>query len=54
MTERLTAEQCHTKADECREIARVANSEEHRTMLEHMAQTWDRIAADVANNKRDN
>jgi hypothetical protein len=40
------------KADECREIARVADRQEHRTMLEHIAGTWDRIAADVTNNKQ--
>jgi len=51
---RLTAEQCRAKAEECREIARVATRQEHRTMLEHMAGTWERIAADVSNNQQNN
>jgi hypothetical protein len=51
---RLSSEQCRLKADECREQARVASKPEHRIMLQHMAETWDRIAADVSDNKQNN
>ena len=44
---RLTSDQCRKQADLCREMARVAISPAHRTMLEHMAETWIRIARDV-------
>ena len=44
---RLTSDQCRKQADVCREMARVAMSPAHRTMLEHMAETWMRIAQDV-------
>jgi hypothetical protein len=30
-----------------------ADSEAHRTMLEHMAATWDRIAAEMSEKKQD-
>jgi hypothetical protein len=39
---RLTSDQCRKQADLCREMARVAISPAHRTMLEHMAETWMR------------
>jgi hypothetical protein len=41
---RLTAEEALTKASECRDMAKIARNPEHRIMLEHRAQTWDRIA----------
>jgi hypothetical protein len=51
---RLTADQCRAKADECRELARVASNAEHRIMLQHMADTWDRIAGDVSDHQQNN
>lgn len=51
-TERLSAAECKAKAHDYREMARVAQKPEHRIMLEHMAETWDRIAADVADKPR--
>jgi hypothetical protein len=44
----LSAEQCTAKAVECRELAKTANRQEHRIMLEHMADTWERVAADIS------
>jgi hypothetical protein len=44
---RLTSDQCRAQAEICREMARAARSPAHRTMLEHMAETWLRIAGDV-------
>lgn len=48
---RLTSDQCRKQADMCREMARVAISPAHRTMLEHMAETWIRIAQDVQSDR---
>jgi hypothetical protein len=53
-TRRLTSEEAKFKAFECREIAKRAIEPAHRTMLEQMADTWDRIAADVSDNKQNN
>ena len=44
---RLTIEECHAKIAECREMAQRARRPEHRVMLEHMAETWERICADL-------
>jgi hypothetical protein len=52
LPKRLSSAECKAKADECREMARLATRQEHKTMLEHMAETWDRIAADVSDNKQ--
>ena len=52
-TRRLTPEEATFKAFECREMAKRADSEAHRTMLEHMAATWDRIAAEMSEKKQD-
>jgi hypothetical protein len=52
--QRLSVTNCNDKAQECRDMARVATKPEHRIMLQHMAETWDRIAADVSDNKQDN
>ena len=41
----LSAVEARAKAQECRYIANRAQVSEHRVMLEHMADTWDRIAA---------
>ena len=42
-TRRLTAEEVKFKALECREIAEHSTLDSHRIMLEHMAETWERI-----------
>jgi hypothetical protein len=44
---RITLEECHAKAAECREMAKRAHDPSHRIMLEHMADTWERICADL-------
>jgi hypothetical protein len=41
---RLNADEAHAKVRECRDMARRALNPEHRVMLEHMAETWERIA----------
>jgi hypothetical protein len=53
-TKRLSAADCKAKADDCREMARLALKPEHRIMLQHMAETWDRIASDVSDNNQNN
>jgi hypothetical protein len=40
----LDAESCRAKAAECRALAQAARQQSHRTMLLHMADTWDRVA----------
>ena len=44
LSKRLTATEAEAKAAECRALARRTARPEHRTMLEHMAETWERIA----------
>ena len=34
------------KAQECRDMAKIM-SQQHRTMLQHIAETWERIAKDM-------
>ena len=46
----LTIEECHTKVEECKELAQRAQMPEHRIMLQHMAETWARICEDLKNN----
>jgi hypothetical protein len=46
---RLTAEEARQKVVECREMAMRARYPEHRLMLEHMAETWERIARSLTN-----
>ncbi len=46
-TRRLNSEEATFKAFECREMAKRAITPEHRAMLEHMAETWNRIAEDI-------
>ena len=53
-TKRLSAEECKSKAEDCREMGRVAVRSEHRIMLQHMAETWERIATDVSDNTQNN
>ena len=40
------------KAEECRHLARAVFSSEHRVMLKHIAETWERIAADIENRSK--
>ena len=47
MPDRLTVEECHAKVAECHEMARRTDRPDHRTMLEHMADTWERICRDL-------
>jgi len=51
---RLTAAEARAKASECREMAGHASKPAHRTMLNHMAETWDRIADDADHVGRNN
>ena len=46
---RVSAAECRKKAEECRKLARVVDKPQHRVMLEHMAETWERLAAGVTN-----
>jgi hypothetical protein len=46
---RLTLEQCHAKAAECRDLSERARKPSHRVMLEHMAETWERICEEMKN-----
>lgn len=41
---RMTIEAARAKAEECRELARQSRIYAHKVMLEHMADTWTRIA----------
>ena len=43
----LSDEECLQKALECLQMARRMHDPTHRTMLEHMAHTWERIAEDI-------
>jgi hypothetical protein len=40
----LTADLCRAKALECLSLAQQSVSNSHRIMLEHIAETWYRIA----------
>ena len=46
---RLSAETCRAKAEECRMLSKQASRQEHRIMLLHMAETWERIAKTYEN-----
>jgi uncharacterized protein YbaR (Trm112 family) len=41
---RLTADLCEAKARECLKLAQQAASKSQQIMLEHIAETWYRIA----------
>jgi hypothetical protein len=43
-SEHLDAEACRAKAAECRALAWMTGEQSQRIMLEHMADTWERIA----------
>jgi hypothetical protein len=40
---RLTIDQAQGKVRECRDLASKAKMKGHRIMLEHMAETWERV-----------
>ena len=42
--ERLNAEHYESNAEECRALARKAKDPSHCTMLQHMAEAWERMA----------
>jgi hypothetical protein len=44
---RLTPEQARQRAAECRLLAKHAIQPSHRIILDHMAETWERIAGEV-------
>ncbi len=48
-SEHLDAEACRAKAAERRALARATREQSQRIMLEHMAETWDRIAKTYKN-----
>ena len=41
---KVTAQFCKDKASEARFLKRIAESEPLQIMLEHIAETWDRMA----------
>lgn len=43
----MTVEEARGKVVECMEMAAVARNRSHKIMLEHMADTWQRIANDI-------
>ena len=43
----LTPEECRIKAAECRDMAARTLQADHRIMLEHIAQTWERVSANM-------
>jgi hypothetical protein len=45
----LSAAECRKHAEQCRKMAKQVNTPEHRVMLLHMAETWDRLAGGVSN-----
>lgn len=45
----LTTDECRTKAEECRAMAEQAIQADHRVMLLHIAETWERICETCAN-----
>ena len=43
----LSAKNCRQQATNCRKLAEQVMTPAHRIMLEHIADTWDRIAGDI-------
>jgi hypothetical protein len=43
----LSAQSCRQQAVNCRETAEATMTPPHRIMLEHIADTWERIASDI-------
>ena len=46
---RRTAETCREQSVNCRVVAKDTMTASHRIMLEHIADTWERIAVDIDN-----
>ena len=46
----LRADEARAKAQECRDMAKRAQLDDHRIMLNHMSETWDRIADTLQTN----
>jgi hypothetical protein len=44
----LSATECRAQASKCRALVSHAKTEPQRIMLAHIAETWERIAADTA------
>ena len=44
---KLTADDARQKVVDCLEMAKIAHDTSHQIMLEHMAETWERIARDI-------
>ena len=44
---RLSVAECLKRAEQCRDFARRAKAAKYSVALESMAETWERIAADV-------
>lgn len=44
------AAECRKRAEECVEIARTARTPSQRTMLLHIADTWQRLAREAEEN----
>ena len=47
ISRRLNPLDCIVHADDCRRMAGVTLHGEHRIMLTHMAETWERVATDI-------
>jgi hypothetical protein len=45
----INVEEARAKAAQCRVDAKRVTRPEHKTMLEHMAETWERIAKSLQN-----
>jgi hypothetical protein len=45
--EDLTLEECHAKVAECQDIAKRVGQPSRRIMLDHIAETWKRICAEL-------
>jgi len=43
----VTAEECHEKATEARELSKRAEPPAHQTMLLHIAETWENVCAEI-------
>ena len=48
LTGNLSKEACKEQSANCRKVAEQVMTPAHRIMLEHIADTWDRIAADIS------
>jgi hypothetical protein len=48
-SKRLSVTEALVRATDCRELARNASNPEHKTLLEQMAETWERIAKGLTN-----